>query len=108
MAKKKAVKKSGTMSTEVKRYMMQCNLQAKGDGPYASMSSAELEKAFDLAGARVTYASEQRAYWTQEAYKRHLEFDKVTVAYKQRKHGFTDEQVKGNPPTSATVWSYAG
>jgi hypothetical protein len=58
------------------------------------MSLPELEKTASLARVRYLYACERHRYWENEVYWRTYEFNRATQECEQRKHGFTDEEVK--------------
>jgi hypothetical protein len=75
--------------------------------PLPEKSLSEMEKEFDLASARFTYALEQKKYWDREVHQRSQVFDEANTAFKKKKGGFTDEQIRDNPKVSTAVWSYA-
>lgn len=69
-----------------------------------------LEKSFDLAGARLTYAHQQHTYWTAEVHGRSKEFNLACTRFKQKKHGFTDAELQSQHTVklpSTAVWTYA-
>jgi hypothetical protein len=98
-------KKKPQKSPDSKTYTMQYNPQAID--PYKDMPIEELEKALDLASARLVYANDMVAQWRQKEHNRGRTFNAVLVAYRQKKHGFTDEQIQGEPNTSSASWAYA-
>lgn len=101
MVKKKAANKSG------KAFVGTMTVTANLPEPESTETLAELEKKFDLAGSRLTYALQKKTKWEHEVYTRSQDFNCATIKFKQKKHGFTDAEIIENPLVSSALWTYA-
>lgn len=64
--------------------------------PEKDLETLEREK--DLAGARLSYAQTQQQKWRAEEYMRAAKFTEAHAEWAKKKFGFTEEQLRDNPP----------
>lgn len=106
MKKPKKPKKPGAGKVTSATGVMTFNYAGDFDIPEDGISLPELEKRLDLASARLTYVIEQKRIWDERLYSASREFNAINTKYKQKKNGFTDEEIR-SPKSSTAVWSYA-